>query len=438
LRRNSEIKLESIKTTLITGELPLNIPVNSYLNVKREKANPIHELGNPHSAKFIPEIPRWAIKKYSKEGDTILDPFVGSGTTLVEALFLGRSGLGIDHNPLARLISKVKTTPINETKLITTQKRLINSLSTHATTDDSKIPDFRNRDFWFDHSASQAISMIRNKIMDVEDKDMRDFFTVVLSEIIQKVSKVASGQILPAARKKQHEKPKVTREEVFLQFIKQLERDSTTIRELHKINSKYSTKIIGDDAREISLRGKINAIVTSPPYINAHHYIWTHKLRLLQLVLVNDKSRLDLMKKEIGTEELSKEIYNSPQSFGIDELDEKILQIYDATFYKATGKQNALRSASTYQYFVDMEKHFMQAYRLLDSGSKYCLVIGDNSICKVFIPTAKYLTMIAERMGFHKIFNFQVVLKNRTLNIPRNVNWSSSIHSDQIIIFEKN
>src|SRR5690348_9856531 len=76
--------------------------------------NTIH----PYPAKFIPQIPRHFIEQFSNPGDTVYDPFLGSGTTAVEANILGRNAIGNDVNELAILISKVKTTPIPNKKLI--------------------------------------------------------------------------------------------------------------------------------------------------------------------------------------------------------------------------------------------------------------------------------------------------------------------------------
>ena len=64
-------------------------------------------------------MPRRCIKLFSFVGDTVLDPFLGSGTTAVEANILGRNAIGNDVNELAVLISKVKTTPISTKKLLT-------------------------------------------------------------------------------------------------------------------------------------------------------------------------------------------------------------------------------------------------------------------------------------------------------------------------------
>lgn len=65
-----------------------------------------------YSGKFIPQIAARAIEMLSLPGETILDPYCGSGTTLVEAAVLGRRGIGVDLSPLAVLISRCKITPV--------------------------------------------------------------------------------------------------------------------------------------------------------------------------------------------------------------------------------------------------------------------------------------------------------------------------------------
>lgn len=70
-----------------------------------------------YSAKYIPQIPNYLISNFSEKADLILDNFMGSGTTLVESKILGRNAIGVDINPLACLISKVKTTNIEDSDL---------------------------------------------------------------------------------------------------------------------------------------------------------------------------------------------------------------------------------------------------------------------------------------------------------------------------------
>ena len=67
---------------------------------------------HPYPAKFIPQIPNILIKEFTKPKDVVLDPFCGSGTSLVESKLLGRNSIGIDLHPLAAFLSKVKTSKI--------------------------------------------------------------------------------------------------------------------------------------------------------------------------------------------------------------------------------------------------------------------------------------------------------------------------------------
>ena len=75
----------------------------------REGVHGLHS----YPAMMAPPIARRLISELTNKGETVLDPFCGSGTVLAEAVLLGRRTIGYDINPLALLIAKVKTTPIS-------------------------------------------------------------------------------------------------------------------------------------------------------------------------------------------------------------------------------------------------------------------------------------------------------------------------------------
>ena len=82
----------------------------------RRRTDSPHEFYR-YPARFSPEFARAAIETFTRPGEVVLDPFVGGGTTLVEAMRTKRVGVGADLNALATFVSKVKTTPLNEVDL---------------------------------------------------------------------------------------------------------------------------------------------------------------------------------------------------------------------------------------------------------------------------------------------------------------------------------
>src|SRR4051812_30520194 len=67
-----------------------------------------------YPARFSPRFARSAIEQFTNAGDVVLDPFMGGGTTIVEALSAGRKCIGSDINPLSEFITRVKTTPLSK------------------------------------------------------------------------------------------------------------------------------------------------------------------------------------------------------------------------------------------------------------------------------------------------------------------------------------
>ena len=111
---DSSVINESKELIEIEGDVDptLDIPNGgNILIISKDQSYLTHGI-HKFPAKFFPELPRYLIRKYSEQGEYVLDPMCGSGTTVLEALLTKRIGIGIDIDSIAQLITKVKTTPI--------------------------------------------------------------------------------------------------------------------------------------------------------------------------------------------------------------------------------------------------------------------------------------------------------------------------------------
>ena len=149
-----------------------------------------------YPAKFIPQLAGRLIEEYSKQGDIVIDPFMGSGTTVVEALVNDRIGIGTDVNEIAYLISKVKTTPIESKNLYKAFFKIENDLHLRLGKEyeqwvaeaHSQMPKNERIDYWFLPEQRDKLAIILFAIKEIGDKDIQDFFLVAFSQILKSTS----------------------------------------------------------------------------------------------------------------------------------------------------------------------------------------------------------------------------------------------------------
>lgn len=130
----------------------------------------LHVRGSTHRfyrypGRFSPLFARKAIAAFSRAGDTVLDPFMGGGTSAVEALLLRRRFLGIDVNPLSIFITRVKTTPLSRSEaggLLRWQSHLTHTvdLSRGARRSESWVPYQHHVPWWLRKTIEQALDSV--------------------------------------------------------------------------------------------------------------------------------------------------------------------------------------------------------------------------------------------------------------------------------------
>lgn len=210
LYQNSASKAFLQKSLKITGNIPVNLNVknnDSFIFISHEQTYLTHGL-HKYPAKFFPELPKWLIQKYSKPGDKIIDPFSGSGTSNIEALLLNRNSVGIDIDPFARFMSKVKTTKLDIKKLKRVEKEIFKSLLKYDKNlvNRNDIPDFPYIEHWFQPFILLELTYIKHIISTLDTtKNIRNFYLLCFSSIIRKISN-ASNECTRTVIRKNHNK----------------------------------------------------------------------------------------------------------------------------------------------------------------------------------------------------------------------------------------
>jgi len=123
-----------------------------------------------YPAKFIPQIVSRLADKYTSEGDLIVDPFGGCGTTLVESKVMGRPSLAVDINPVAVLITKAKITPIHPAKVEKTFALLKSRIEAYNENTKVRTPEHERIDYWFKPEQKRKLAFIFAEISKLKDQ----------------------------------------------------------------------------------------------------------------------------------------------------------------------------------------------------------------------------------------------------------------------------
>lgn len=321
--------------------------------------NGVHTI-HPYPARFIPQIPRQLIQLFPpKSGSVVLDPFCGSGTTLVEAVNAGLDAWGIDINPLAYLISRVKTTTLTLSLDFAIQA-VVQKARQRLQTGGVQVPSIPRLDHWFKPEIQYALAALTTEINQEPVTAIREALQVALSSIIVRVSNQESDTRY-AAVEKNH-----TAQDVFKHFrnaalainLALLTLSDNPLRRRGRA-AVLNRDILTTKPEELP---SVGLVITSPPYPNAYEYWLYHKYRMYWLGF----DPIPVREREIGAR---------PHYFKKKAQDE-----------------------------TDFEKQMQACFRLLARvmlpEAKACFLVGRSIIRGRLIDNAALLQRAAEHEGF--------------------------------------
>jgi len=342
-----------------------------------------------YPAMFIPQVARKLILAFSEEGNLVCDIFCGSGTTLVESSLLNRNSIGIELNPLAVLIARVKTTPIDPLTLTTKLKTIINN---YQHSKNIELPSFTNIEFWFSKNAIKDLARLRQSIWNISEENIRNFFSVCFSEVVRVVSYTRHGEF-----KLFRSPDKMTdnfKPDVMGEFIKMCETNIIGMKEyvrdvLPHTNSRI---IMGDATKDNGIpNNSVDFIITSPPYGDSRTTVAYGQFSRLS------SQWLDLLPPNI--KDIDKELMGGKNNV---DLKDPILEQSDTLQFSinSISDKDKERAKDVLSFYIDLNKALIQAHKILKPQKYFCLIVGNRTVKELVLKTDAIICELGENIGF--------------------------------------
>lgn len=225
-----------------------------------------------YSGKFIPQIARQAVELCAGPGEVVLDPYCGSGTTLLEAALAGRRAVGVDLSPLAVLIARAKVTPVDDgvlDALLVRAREAVESESLPAESgDDPRLTDpwFTK---WFAPQRLRELVALDRLARSLPDVSARNIALVAVSDVLRRSS--FANSTYPNVM---FDRRKPTPSSAYPAFLTRLTQVCDAVRRLDAhVPADAAPLVLHADARRLPLGDDcVDAVVTHPPYIGSIPY----------------------------------------------------------------------------------------------------------------------------------------------------------------------
>lgn len=401
----------------------LNNLINSkddYLDFKNINMNYSTHKYHNYPATMIPKLPNLFINSVKTAVDihNVYDPFMGSGTTLVEAIRHNLDSTGVDLNPLAVLISKVKTRVLNQSKLETYKKYIYGTYEQFKKDYQNnqlslKLPTFKNIDYWFKDYVIVDLQILRSVIFSIHEEEYRDFFLISFSSTVRYVSNTRNSEFKMyrmAIKKLDKWHPDVLAK--FKEFTnKNIYQNSLLSKPVAQANT-----LLGSSKSLPNVNSNsFDLLITSPPYGDsrttvAYGQFSRTSLQWLNLDVVSANEVPQLDRKLLGGK-IIKGNFSILPSVTLNET------------LKEISKQDEKRAREVKQFYDDLFDVLKECKRLMKPNSYQFWVTANRTVKGVQIPTDKIITELFESINVIKLANYTRNIPNKRMparNSPTN------------------
>jgi DNA modification methylase len=348
---------------------------------------------HPFPARMPLSLAEHLISRLTNSDSVVLDPMVGSGTTVVAGKRLGRQSWGFDRDPLACLIARTAVSQYGRGELdglqdraFTRAKQLVGSVSMPETRGHMCAEDQKFLKYWFPVQSQRQLFALSLAVHQEPSVRLRELASVVLSTLI--IAKAAGASYaMDISRSRPHKR---TDKPIVLPFDGWKPRFAAVVNRLSFVDADGTGEAIvrGGDARRLPLgTASVDFILTSPPYLNAIDYLRAHKFSLVWLGHDLETLR-ELRGTMIGTER------------GLYQLD----GLPGSVEHRVSGRiDQSRRRGHVRQYLSDVGKVLREACRVLKDGGLAVLVVGPTIINTKRSDVCELLSPVANQHGLRVV-----------------------------------
>lgn len=414
-----------------TGDLPVQIVRRGDRLVIPEgvrTADCTHTL-HRFPGKFIPSIPRLLYRTAlsTRRERVVLDPFCGSGTSLLEAALDGRPYVGVDIDPLAVLVARAKTEALDAEEIHAFQAFWHrHDYRVHRS---DVVPAVPRLGHWFSEQAALELSSIKGRCFELDGKLQR-LSLVVFSSIIRQVSNADDQTQKTYVSHTLHKNPPLP-STVFPTAVRR------AVHGLKQYGRLLPSEPIGTvsvgDARSLSGAIEFDDVLTSPPYIDSIDYPYNQMLEYFWLLPELDVGSYDeyrrLRKLPMGFSAVDDSAWHQFVRMHPDPGN-AIQDVIDHVAHLSQKEASNVRG-----FFVDMARHLTDMRGRQTIGAYYICVIGNSTIRGIQVSTVELLRRLFENSGYSLTDRSAYEIRRHYMKFPRREN-SGKIKEDHVLVFQ--
>lgn len=390
---------------------------------------------HPFPARMAPELALDSLR-HVPEGSLVLDPMAGSGTVLRQATALGLRAVGFDMDPLAVLMGRVWTTPVadvhinEEFRTLVCEAQSVDLRTARLPWLDSSRETKEFVSFWFGNRQRRDLKRLAFALHFRSQEHLRpnrraalDVLKLALSRII-----ITKEQGASLARDTSHSRPHKVADDSDYDVFAGFERSVSQIRKrLLEAPPTAGAAVSLGDARNLHLTdSSVDAVVTSPPYLNAIDYLRGHRMALVWLG--HDIGALRKIRSaSIGAERASDSTHNESVS----------REVADSMCNKAELSGRA--QAMVERYAVDLLSMTSEISRVLRVGGRATFVVGNSCLKGAFIQNSVGVIRAAEIAGMTtcSVVERELPQRSRYLPITDAGSLSKRMRTETVITFAR-